>query len=140
MTLVLRIPWATPSLNELANRRSRFAYKAQRTRWLRRINEAFLEAKAARGHSRVSIWEKPPKCRVRVTVERFGRMEHALDGDNFTGGLKPVLDALRKLELIDNDTHQAIDLQGRQPKNPHRAPTMWTRITLERLDASTERC
>ena len=133
--LVLRIEWPTPSLNELANRRSRFAYRVQRARWLKRVSDAYLDEKAAHGHRR-AFWPKPPQCRVRVTVERFGRTEHALDHDNFLGGLKPVLDALRTLELVDNDTHAAIELVALQPKNPHRYPRMWTQITLERLDGT----
>lgn len=129
---MLQIPFATPSLNELANRRTRFAYKVQRARWMKRVSDAWLEEKARRGRG-PAIWIKPPRCRVRVTIERFGRMEDALDPDNFRGGLKPVLDALRRLELLDDDTPKAIELQELQPKNPHRFPPMWTRITLERL-------
>lgn len=134
---MLRIPWPTPSLNEIANKRHRFAYRALRARWLARVGAAFLEARSEAGRPRVAIWLRPPRCRVRVTVERFGRMENALDLDNLLGGLKPVLDALRALELIDEDRHAAIDLVAAQPKNPFKTPTMWTRITLERMDGAT---
>lgn len=132
-TLVLRIPWPTPSLNELANRRSPFAYRVQRARWMKRVNDAYLEEKALRGPG-PAIWVKPPACRVRVTIERYGRTAHALDHDNLVGGFKPVLDALRHLQLLDNDTHGAIDLVARQAKSPYGHPAMWTQITLERLD------
>lgn len=131
--LVLRIPWATPSLNEVANRRSRFAYRATRARWMKRVSDAWLDAKAEWGRGR-AVWPRPPHGRVRVTVERFGRTEHALDADNMMGGLKPVLDALRALQLVDDDRHAAIDLVALQPRNPYRSPLMWTQITLERLE------
>lgn len=130
--LVLRIPWPTPSLND-PGVRQRWAYKTTKARWLRRVADAWFEAKAAAGRGPV-IWVKPPRCRVRVTIERFGRMENALDLDNLMGGYKCVLDALRALQLIDEDRHAAIDLVARQPKNPYRLPAMWTQITLERLE------
>lgn len=133
--LVLRIPWATPSLNEIVNRRNRWAYRLTKTRWMRRIADAYCEEKAARGRG-PEIWLKPPKCRVRVTVERFTRQENALDADNLLGGLKPILDALRLQSLIDEDRAAAIELIARQPKNPHATPPMWTQITLERLEGT----
>lgn len=133
-SLVLRIPYATPSLNEIANRRTRWAYRTAKTRWMRRLSDAYLAQRAALGRGRREIWCKPPRCRVRVTVERYGRSENALDRDNFVGGLKPVLDALRLLEFVDDDRDQAIELVATQPKNPHRTPLMWTEIRLERLD------
>jgi hypothetical protein len=137
MRLVLQIPWPTPSLNDLANVRSRWAYKTTRARWERRVSDAWLEAKVAAGRGPV-LWQKPPRCRVRVTIERFARTEHALDADNLVGGCKPVLDALRRLELIDEDRHAAIELVARQAKSPYRFPAMWTQITLERLDPEPE--
>jgi hypothetical protein len=137
MRLVLQIPWPTPSLNDLANVRSRWAYKTTRARWERRVSDAWFDAKVAAGRS--VIWVKPPRCRVRVTIERFARTAHALDADNLVGGCKPVLDALRKLELIDEDRHAAIELVTRQQKSPYRYPAMWTQITLERLDDVHER-
>lgn len=132
---MLRIPHPTPSANELVNRRSRFAYKVTRARWQRRVSDAWFEAKEQRGRG-PALWLRPPKCRVRVTVERFGRTENALDVDNMLGGLKPVLDALRKLELLDDDDAGALDLVATQPQHPGGTPLMWTRITLERLDGA----
>lgn len=132
MMLELRIPYATPSLNALTNRRSRFAYKTTRLRWERYVAEAWFEAKARHGRG-PTLWLKPPRCRVRVTVERHGRQENALDHDNFLGGLKPLLDALRRFELIDNDRHAAIELVAHQPRTLT-PPMMRTRILLERLE------
>ena len=132
--LVLKIAAATPSLNDLTNVQSTFAYRTTRARWLKHVGDAWVEAKAAAGRGPV-LWLKPPRCRVRVTIERFTRLEHALDADNLTGGCKPVLDALRTLALIDDDRHAAIELVTRQAKNPYRWPARWTQITLERLEA-----
>lgn len=131
MKLVLDIPWPTPSLNDFAHKGSRWAYRTTKTRWLRRITDAWLDVRATAG--RRDIWPTPPVLKVRVTIERYGRTANALDADNFLGGLKPVLDALRELRLIADDRALAIDLVGAQLKNPYRAPPMWTRITLEQL-------
>jgi hypothetical protein len=134
--LVLCIPWPTPSLNTITNRRSRWAYRTIRTRWMRRVSDAYLEARAAQRTTPGSAghWPTPPHGRVRVTIERFARQADALDQDNFLGGLKPVLDALRALSLIDDDRAAAIELVAEQRVNPYRTPAMWTQIRLDRLE------
>jgi len=134
MRLVLRIPFPTPSLNEMANVRSPWNYKTTRERWKRYVTDAWFEAKAEAGRG-PSLWHRPPGCKVRVTIERYTRTENALDVDNLIGGFKPVLDALKTLALVDDDKHAAIELLARQPKNPFRYPMNWTQITLQRLDA-----
>jgi len=92
-----------------------------------------MQARADAGRG-PALWRCPPRCRVRVTIERFARTENALDADNLVGGCKPVLDALRTLDLVDDDKHAAIELVTRQPKSPYQRPALWTQITLERLD------
>ena len=129
-TLVLGIGFPTPSANLWAGR-SHWAYKVHQRRWLRYVHEAYCEARAQHG---ALVWPKPPKAKVRVTIERFTARENALDFDNLVGGCKVALDALREVQLIDDDKMAAIEAVYLQPKNPIRYPTMWTQLTLERLE------
>lgn len=133
MTKLVLYTQATPSLNDWANSRGRFTYARLRATWMRRINHAWFEAKAKAGHG-PALWLFPPKGRVRLTVERFGRTEAGLDQDNFEGGLKPVIDALKKLQFVDDDDRASIELVTEQHKNPYPRQPMWARITLERLE------
>lgn len=129
--LELRIGFPTPSANLWAGR-SHWAYKTHQQRWRRYLEEAYLDARAEHG---ANCWPKPPRAKVRVTVERFTPRENALDVDNGIAGLKPVLDSLTRCELIDGDHADGIELVFAQPKNPVRYPRMWTAITLEKLEA-----
>lgn len=130
-TLVLMIGFPTPSANLWAGR-SRWAYTVHQRRWLRYVHEAYCEARAAQG--RGLVWPKPPRAKVRVTIERLTPRENGLDYDNFVAGCKPVLDALAHVQLIDDDKAAAVTAVYQQPKNPIRYPRMWTQLTLERLE------
>lgn len=132
MRLVLLLEGATPSLNELANKRTRWAYRRNRARWLKRLSDAWFTARAAAGRG-PEPWLRPPKGTVRVTVERLTARENPLDYDNLIGGLKPLLDGMRKLQFIDDDNPRAIELVARQPKREGPGANM-TRLTLERLE------
>lgn len=69
---------------------------------------------------------------MHVDVVRYA--PRAYDDDNFRGGLKPVLDGLKALQLIDNDGPKNIRVMAEQMQSPHRVPDTWTEITLRRLD------
>lgn len=149
MKLVLLIDRPTPSNNELINRvRGRLHYRIIRKQWLTWVGDAYLVARAEAG--RREIWPRPPRRRIRVTFERFTRTYDALDRENMAGGCKPALDALVKLQLIDDDHSRPVSTRRRkpgaaparhgiepvflQPKNPHTHPRAWTRITLEAIE------
>lgn len=66
----------------------------------------------------------------RVTVLRCGRK--MLDIDNAIGGLKPILDGMRKLELLVDDDRHNLELVMLQ-QQVKSAKDVHTRITLEDL-------
>lgn len=123
--LVLEVPGEVPhSLNRFMGR-SRWAWRGEKVRWVQRLSVAWLMAKAT---GLAGQWPTPPPRPVRVTVERITPRADALDADNAHGACKPILDALRHLQLLADDTAAAITLTVLQPKQPK---TRRTRITLE---------
>jgi hypothetical protein len=128
LRLVLEVQDAVPkSLNAFMGR-SRWAWRGEKTKWIGRLSKAWWVAKAEQGRAAVA-WPTPPTRKVRVTVERITPRANALDADNLAGSCKPLLDALRHLQLLADDTTEAIDLVVRQPKGEPKQKL--TRITLE---------
>lgn len=130
MTLTLRIPRATPSLNDFANphRSGKWKYRQLRRVWHRALQDALLEARVA---ERTPLrWPLPPKELVQVRVTRYAPEHQWLDADNLAGGLKPVLDALKAFDVIADDNSKAIELTLRQAVSPYAQPTRWTEIVL----------
>jgi len=129
MTLTLTVYRATPSMNEFHNlrRSNAWTYRTLRATWHRAIETALLEARSET--RRPLPWPRPPKGRVHVHVTRYAPAHHWLDPDNLTGGLKPVLDALKAHELIDNDTAKDIDLEAHQAVSETNL-ARWTEIRL----------
>lgn len=127
MTLRLRALISTPSLNDWSNVRQRWRYREIRRRWERALQEAVLESRADLG-CRVLPWPRPPRSLVHVHVVRYA--PRAYDDDNFRGGLKPVLDGLKALQLIADDAPKNIQVTAEQRRSPYRVPETWTTITL----------
>lgn len=123
--LVLEVDAVPHSLNRFMGR-SRWAWRGEKARWVRLLREAWREAHYY--GRRDEAWPILPPRPVRVTVERITPRENALDADNAHGACKPILDALRHLQLLADDTAAAITLTVLQPKQPK---TRRTRITLE---------
>lgn len=133
MTLTLTVYRATPSLNEFANlrRSNAWKYRSLRQAWHAAIGQALLEARSQ--VRRPLAWPRPPKERVAILVTRYAPAHHWLDPDNLTGGLKPVLDALKAHEVIDNDTAKDVALEAHQAVSETNL-ARWTEIRLT-LDA-----
>lgn len=113
----LKIPEATPSLNRYSFAHWRKQH-GDKKRWLKHIIEA-------------SLWRVPIAMQKRrVTIERVSHRE--LDVDNLYGGLKPVIDGLKKAKLIIDDNSRSIELIAKQSKLPS-GGTPHTIITLEDL-------
>lgn len=108
----LSVPEASPSLNAFANKRSPFVYPRLRGRWERLIRDAWY---VARAEALVLSGFVPPP-RARLTVYRYSAAD--LDRDNLTGGLKPVLDALRRCGLIADDAPDVLALDVHQERAP----------------------
>jgi hypothetical protein len=130
MTLTLRIPRASPSLNDFSNphRTGKWKYRQLRRLWHGAVKDAILEARVA--DRQPLRWPRPPKGLVYLVVTRYAPEHHWLDADNLAGGLKPVLDALKAFDVIDDDHTKAIELTTRQAVSPHAQPTRWTEIVL----------
>ena len=137
MTLSLTVYRATPSLNEFHNLRhsNAWKYRSLRKAWLDAIGQALLEARVE--YRRPLPWPRPPKERVTIAITRHAPEHNWLDPDNLTGGLKPVLDALKAHELIANDTAKDIDLVVNQAISESNV-SRWTAIRLS-LDPPTLR-
>lgn len=101
--IVLKIPVPTPSLNKTRYRHWS-AYYAQKKAW----REEIWAAKA-RFYPGQAI---TPPSRAKVRIERYGKQ--MLDHDNFIGGLKPVIDALKLHALITDDSPDRLELDAQQ--------------------------
>ena len=136
MTLTLTVYRATPSLNEFVNlRKNDYRYVKLRKTWLHDIGTALLEVRA--GQRQPLAWPRPPRERVFITVTRYAPAHRWLDPDNLAGGLKPVLDALKVHELIDDDSPKAIELVANQAISETNL-ARWTAIRLS-LDPPMQR-
>lgn len=129
MTVTLEIPYASPSLNAIGlGRESRWRYRDVAKRWERKVTDAYYDARVKAGRQPGQrFWPMPPRTRVRVQIERI-TPGPLLDDDNFRGGLKPVLDVLKAIRLIDDDKPGAIDVEAVQTLKD--GAGRWTLITL----------
>ncbi len=93
----LRIPLPSPSLNKYAFAHWRVQYMDKQA-WFSHLLVASRKAKATKATGKRS-----------VTVRRYGR--RSLDVDNGYGGLKPILDGMRKLGLILDDDAKSLELR-----------------------------
>lgn len=93
----MKIPEATPSLNKYAFSHWRVQYR-DKQRWEMLLLVASREVGATKATGK--------RC---VKIERHGR--RMLDVDNLYGGVKPVLDGMRKLHLILDDDHTMLELR-----------------------------
>jgi len=117
----LEVPEASPSLNRFANTRRPYAYQQVRNEWRGYLTSAWWEAK---GQWPMLARLTPPR-RARLTVTRFS--PRTLDHDNLVGGLKPVIDGLRWLQLIHDDDADSLALDVKTEHAKHGK----TRLVLE---------
>lgn len=105
----LCIPESSPSLNRTHGKHWGYVYRLKR-RWELNVVTAKLEAR---------IYGRPEYPQSRVTIERHGA--RMLDPDNFTGGLKVLIDGLKNTGLILDDSPKHIELSASQHiGKPHR--------------------
>lgn len=114
----LTIPVPTPSLNRTHGGHWTHYSKVKRA-WLEEIFAAKVAAKVS---------GDPRYGRSSLTIERYGK--RLLDPDNFTGGLKPVIDGLKRNGLILDDTPKHITLNAIQHVGP---PPYRTVIRIEEV-------
>ena len=109
--LTLTIPRIPPGLNALRREyRNPHVYKVLRMAW---ETELLCAAgvpmlQAVREFVSASDTELPKRMRVQIHVRRRVLLE---DMDNLVGGAKPVLDAIKNMGLIYDDSTKFIDYQ-----------------------------
>ena len=115
----ISIPFLMPSTNELLRKYRHFqAYKK------------FLWTVMWAVKASCDIPEGRPINRRKVTI--VAHVKKRLDDDNFQGGLKPLFDALQRLNHIRTDHPRWIDKNARQRlirKGSGEEP--WTDVTIE---------
>jgi hypothetical protein len=98
----ITIPKASPSLNEI-NGHHWIRYRAHKRQWLDLIWIAKIDA---------GVYGMPMFERANVRIVRHGAK--LLDTDNLVGGVKPIVDSLRALGIIADDTPEHITLTVEQ--------------------------
>ncbi|KKM92109.1 hypothetical protein LCGC14_1221780 [marine sediment metagenome] len=107
--VIVEIPRSIPSANQLRRKyRHPFAYKTLRETWQAEIY-CKIRPEVRAQIERFVLKEKP-KMRVLIQLTK----PRLYDLDNFVGGCKPIIDSLRKLGLIHNDSPHWLDLQVEQ--------------------------
>lgn len=76
--------------------------------------QEFMAAVADVPTGKRPAWLKPAQGKRRVHVTRFSR--GTLDTDNLLGGLKPVLDAMTRQKLLEDDRPGLLLLEASQQK------------------------
>lgn len=117
----LTVAKASPSLNTI-NGRHWSHYRQQKKLWMQLILVAKMEAK---------VYGRPMLARAKVSIERFG--SKLLDGDNLVGGCKNLIDCLKALGIIVDDSPKHIDLTVSQ----HLSKNIRTVIHIEELTRAT---
>ena len=84
----------------------------------------------AKNQARITGSPRYPK--VEVVIERYGR--RMLDDDNFRGGLKVVIDALKDVGLILDDSPKHITTKATQTLTHKLRSPSCTKIKLTVLD------
>jgi hypothetical protein len=114
--ITLEIPEAVPSLNTMLRRHWSVDRKLK-TKWGKLVWVAVRS-------QRLTV--QSPLQRARITITRLS--PRMLDPDNATGGCKHILDSLRLLDIIADDTPEHVELIVRQEKGK-----AGTRIQIEAL-------
>lgn len=96
--VVLNIPKASPSLNA-TTRAHWMVYYRQKKLWERLIWIAKVEAR---------VFSDPLFERAAITITRYGKRQ--LDPDNLVGGVKVLVDALKAVRIITDDSPDHIRL------------------------------
>lgn len=111
----ITVPMVPPSPNQLRRTYRHYqAYKRLRDGWQRTIW-------ALKGSS-ASSWESNPRGKVLVRIHiEHGRL---FDPDNLVGACKPVLDSLKNLCFIRDDSTEFLELKVTQERSIERKTTI----------------
>lgn len=129
MTAEFIIPRVPPSGNELRRKyRNRFAYMRLRGAWALEIQAAVLLSARNR---LVLAAETGQRAKVEICVHH-SRM---YDLDNLHSGIKPVLDSLKNLGLISDDSPKHIELIVTQEQCPRK--DQYTRFRISTIEGES---
>lgn len=119
--IILELPYAPPSLNQLMAWKYREPYRYKR---FKAETEQLIELRLAE-----QKMYPPPKAQAkrRVSFIRFSAGE--LDDDNLRGGFKPVRDALKTIGLIRDDNARWLEAHYAQVKVKPGAQSMRIEIS-----------
>lgn len=119
----MEIPRATPSLNELRGRKYKNPHDYRRLRETWEWEFGCAIRRSIRKEITSSLTSHP---RMRLLI--VCRRKRLLDPDNLIGGLKPVIDALKNLGLIYDDSGQYLEapMPTQQKCKKGRAVTIFT--------------
>ena len=113
----ISIPVLTPSNNELL-RMHEFQRPRLKINYMKEIQVAVSE---------MGMEIKPLRCPVRRRVEIISFRKRKCDHDNFVGGLKPLIDAIKDLRMIWDDSPEWMELEPSQES----CPDPFTEITIQ---------
>lgn len=123
----LTIPKASPSLNTVTGKHWIRYWRAKRL-WERLIWIAKVQAQ---------IYADPLLEHATVTITRYGK--RLLDDDNLVGGAKPLVDSLKALRLIVDDSPRHIALTVFQFQSTQEQTDIHiTEVDAERLERIAE--
>jgi hypothetical protein len=123
--IVIDLPFATPSLNELMDWKHNPKTRAWKYRRHKEDVAALLGMRLAPLRNRKGY--KPETRKMRVVFTRFSAGE--LDDDNLRGGFKPLRDALVELGVLVDDTSRWLQAEYQQVKT--KPGDRRTRIEIE---------
>ena len=104
----ITLPLVPPSLNKL--RKMHFqSYKRLRDDWQRHIFLLTLKTDIRALRAKVDL---KSRMKVKITVEHMRKFDY----DNLVGGCKPLLDSLKRLDFIVDDSEEWLVLEVKQEK------------------------
>jgi hypothetical protein len=102
--ITITVPLVPPSLNVLRRKyRNCFVYKKLRTDWEHSLKYAVGSANVVKW---LNVQAKHNRMRVKVTIFHGNQY----DPDNLVACLKPVLDSLRNIGFIQDDSEKWLEL------------------------------
>lgn len=96
--VIIQVPFATPSLNEYLR-----WHWAEREKYGTELREPLILLKTA--------YKLPTLERARIESVICFKAKRKRDQDNYTGGLKPLIDAIKEAHIIAEDDSEVLKIQ-----------------------------
>jgi len=103
---IIHVPLVPPSPNVLRRKYWHpHAYRRLRMQW---ENDLFYGTSCARHRQQIIEWAKAGKMCVQIIVKHT----RSFDADNLAGCQKPILDALKNIGFLKDDSAESLELLG----------------------------